>query len=160
MATITEFSVVDESELPILADPFGNSVAFRCLGCGSPVLAILLPNQRGSAEDNPSMCPACGSRYWLEVLDESEQLVVHRLTQQQDGDVTLHDEIRAILLGHGSEMSTLQIAREVNKRARYHKRDGSEITTLQVHGRTRNYPKLFTREKNMVGLVEWSTVNR
>jgi hypothetical protein len=130
MATITGFSVVDEAGLPILADPFGNNVAFRCLGCGAPVLAIVLPSQRGSSPENPAICPACESRYWVEHQGEARRLVVRRVVTRVEQRLTLHDEIRAILLEHGKKLSTVHIAREVNKRSRYHKKDGSAVTTL------------------------------
>jgi double-stranded uracil-DNA glycosylase len=70
--------------------------------------------------------------------------------------VTLHEEIRAILLDHAREMTTAEIAREVNHRGNYHKKDGSSVTAFQVHGRTRNYDGIFIRRGSMVGLREWS----
>jgi len=66
---------------------------------------------------------------------------------------TLHDEIAAILAESGKTwMSTDEIAGEVNQRGNYHKRDGSEVTGFQVHGRTRNYSGLFDRDGSMVRL--------
>ncbi len=79
MATITGFSVVDYAGLPVLADPFGNNVAFRCLGCGAPVLAVALEHQRGSSTDNPSKCPACGSSFRIEVDDVRKRVTVYRV---------------------------------------------------------------------------------
>lgn len=68
--------------------------------------------------------------------------------------VTLHEEIRAVLLTASRQMTTQEIADEVNRRGNYHKRDGSPVSPFQVHGRTRNYPEIFTREGSIVGLVE------
>ena len=65
--------------------------------------------------------------------------------------IFLHDEIREILLANGNAwMTTSEIATEVNQRNRYRKRDGSQVTDFQIHGRTRNYPHLFKREGSKV----------
>jgi hypoxanthine-DNA glycosylase len=69
--------------------------------------------------------------------------------------VMLHEEIRAVLLTRSRQMATQEIADEVNRRGNYRKRNGSAVTAFQVHGRTRNYSDIFTREGSRVGLVEW-----
>jgi hypothetical protein len=66
--------------------------------------------------------------------------------------VTLHEELVAILRERGTAMSTKELAAEVNRRGRYRKRDGTPITDYQVHGRTKNYPKLFERDGTTVRL--------
>lgn len=68
--------------------------------------------------------------------------------------MTLHEAIIIVLQEKGGEMSTADIASELNKRKLYSKKDGSEITGFQIHGRTKNYPKLFTRNGSKVGLVK------
>ena len=68
--------------------------------------------------------------------------------------MTLHEAIIIILKEKGGEMTTTEIARELNKIKLYSKRDGSEITDFQVHGRTKNYPNYFTRNGSKVGLVK------
>jgi hypothetical protein len=61
--------------------------------------------------------------------------------------ITLHAEIADILRENGNAwMATTEIARLVNDRQRYRKRDGSPVTDFQIHGRTRNYSGLFERE--------------
>jgi uncharacterized protein YrrD len=72
-----------------------------------------------------------------------------------DRSITLHEEIQAILREKRSSMTTKEIADEVNRRGNYHKKDGSAVTDYQVHGRTKNYDTLFTRDGSKVGLVEW-----
>lgn len=67
--------------------------------------------------------------------------------------VTLHDEIAAILLEAGREMSTREIADEVNARGIYRKQDGSHVSPYQVHGRTANYAHMFARHGSMVRLT-------
>ena len=69
--------------------------------------------------------------------------------------VTLHDEIAAILGHSGKPMTTAEIADAVNQRGLYIKRDRTPVTAFQVHGRTRNYPQLFTREGQTVKLRSW-----
>ena len=67
--------------------------------------------------------------------------------------IALHEEIASILSGSGREwMTTTEIADEVNRRSRYHKRDGSLVSPYQIHGRTRNYSTLFERDGSRVRL--------
>jgi len=51
----------------VLCDAYGNNVAFKCRGCGHPMLAIIIPeqNKRGSTPDNPAKCRHCGWRCWI-----------------------------------------------------------------------------------------------
>ncbi len=79
MTTVTNFMAVDEGGFPVMADAFGNNVAFRCLSCAAPVLAVVLAHQRGSSPANPSICRACRTRYWVEAKPAASQLVVHRI---------------------------------------------------------------------------------
>lgn len=72
-------------------------------------------------------------------------------TPRPRGGVTLHEEIADILREHANGwMTTQEIADAVNERARYHRRDGFEVTAFQIHGRTRNYRPLFEREGSRV----------
>lgn len=66
--------------------------------------------------------------------------------------VTLHSEIETILREHGKPMTTQEIADAANTRGVYTKKDGSAITAFQIHGRTKNYPHLFTRDGGTVDL--------
>ena len=68
--------------------------------------------------------------------------------------VKLHEEIADILRSRGNRwMTTKEVAEEVNHRGRYHKRDGSEVTAFQIHGRTKNYTQLFERDGQRVRLL-------
>jgi hypothetical protein len=68
---------------------------------------------------------------------------------------TLHEELAEILREHGNRwMTTTELANAVNERGIYEKRDGSAVTDFQVHGRTRNYDKLFERDSTRVRLIE------
>jgi hypothetical protein len=79
MAKVTGFGCIDEQGYPLACDAYGNNVAFRCPGCGGPVLAVIRENQRGSSPKKPSRCPGCGSRAWLELDGRGGRLVVHRM---------------------------------------------------------------------------------
>ncbi len=69
--------------------------------------------------------------------------------------VTLHEEIRDILIANGNVwMATHEIAAQVNLRGRYRKKDGSEMTDYQIHGRTRKRSHLFDREGRLVRCKE------
>ena len=65
--------------------------------------------------------------------------------------MTLHEAIQIVLREKGRIMTTQEIANELNQRKLYTKRDGSDITAFQIHGRTKNYPHLFTRDGSKVG---------
>jgi len=66
--------------------------------------------------------------------------------------MTLHDAIVKVLQTKGRSMTTQEIADELNRNGFYSKRDGSTISTFQIHGRTRNYSHLFHREGSTVSL--------
>jgi len=71
--------------------------------------------------------------------------------------MTLHEAIVQVLCENMHEMTTQEIAEEINQRRLYTKKDSTEVTAFQIHGRTRNYPQLFTRRGSWVGLVEWDS---
>lgn len=79
MATVTGLRCIDRDRNPVLCDCFGNNVAFRCLSCGGPVLAIVRDNQRGSSKENPAQCVACESRFYLELDQMQNKLVIYRV---------------------------------------------------------------------------------
>lgn len=54
-------------------------------------------------------------------------------------------------------MTTQQIANELNKNNWYQKGDGSKITAFQIHGRTRKYANIFSRDGSSVSLIGQST---
>jgi very-short-patch-repair endonuclease len=66
--------------------------------------------------------------------------------------MTLHVAIEKLLKEKGTSMSTNEIATELNENKWYRKKDGSEISALQIHGRTRNYPNIFDRQGSIVTL--------
>ncbi|MAT56338.1 MAG: hypothetical protein CMF23_00040 [Ignavibacteriae bacterium] len=66
--------------------------------------------------------------------------------------MTLHEEIKNILLENGKPLTTSQIADFVNDRKIYLKRDNSKVSSFQIHGRTKNYSNIFLRNKTIVGL--------
>lgn len=67
--------------------------------------------------------------------------------------MTLHAAIEKLLLQKGHPMTTRQIADELNNNNWYQKKDGSEITAFQIHGRTKNYATIFNRNGSTVSLV-------
>tara|TARA_B100000949_G_C14123407_1_gene383552 strand:- start:50 stop:748 length:699 start_codon:yes stop_codon:yes gene_type:complete len=66
--------------------------------------------------------------------------------------MTLHVAIEKLLKEKGTSLSTNEIATELNKNKWYQKKDGSEISAFQIHGRTRNYPNIFDRQGSLVTL--------
>ena len=73
--------------------------------------------------------------------------------------MTLHEAIVQVLKSANRAMTTQQIAEELNKTKAYQKRDGSAITDFQIHGRTKNYPHLFNRDKSLVSLKGGMKIN-
>ena len=66
--------------------------------------------------------------------------------------MTLHVAIEKLLKEKGASLSTNEIATELNKNKWYQKKDGSEISAFQIHGRTRKYPNIFDRQGWLVTL--------
>ena len=79
---ITDFLVMDGDGIEIEADPFGNNLAFKCMDCGYPILAIALENQRGSSENSPVNCRGCGTSYFLDVRSHMKKIYVHTTDAQ------------------------------------------------------------------------------
>ena len=78
---ITDFLVMDGEGTEISADAHGNNVAFCCMACGFPVLAVALANQRGSDESHPATCRGCGRQYYLDVREQAKKLYIHLAEQ-------------------------------------------------------------------------------
>jgi DNA-directed RNA polymerase subunit RPC12/RpoP len=76
---ITDFLVLHADGSSIAADPHGNNVAFCCMKCGHPMLAVALEHQRGSDEEHPATCKRCSARYFLDVRQQAEKLYIHAL---------------------------------------------------------------------------------
>jgi len=68
--------------------------------------------------------------------------------------MTLHEAIVEILISNNRPMSTTEIAKEVNRTRLYTKRNGSDVTSFQIHGRTKNYSHLFHRDGSTVSLIK------
>lgn len=68
--------------------------------------------------------------------------------------MTLHIAIDKLLIQMGRSMTTTEIADELNNNNKwYHKKDGSPITSYQIHRRTTNYSHLFGRDGSIVNLL-------
>lgn len=74
---ITDFLVLDTDGSETPADPHGTNIAFCCMTCGHPVLAVALENQRGSDEEHPAICRGCNAQYFLDVRPQSGKLYIH-----------------------------------------------------------------------------------
>jgi hypothetical protein len=77
---VTGFQCVNErggDQVP--CDAYGNNVALRCLDCGHPLLAIILPkqNRRGSSPKNRARCPHCQHSWWVSA-DPTKKLLTIR----------------------------------------------------------------------------------
>lgn len=72
--------------------------------------------------------------------------------------MTLHEAIEKLLRQTGRPMTTQQIADELNKNGWYQKKDGSVIQAFQIHGRTRNYANIFSRNESTVSLIRQTSI--
>lgn len=80
MPKITGFTMVDTGGYPVLCDAHGNNAAFRCPGCGGPILFDYHDkNQRGASAENPSVCVACKARYVIDTDEPKSRLTVRRM---------------------------------------------------------------------------------
>ena len=67
---------------------------------------------------------------------------------------TLHDELAAILRESSAEWMTRdELARRVNERGLYHKRDGGTVTSFQVARRAHRYRHLFRINGSRIALA-------
>jgi len=78
---ITGFLIMDGDGDQVLADAQGQYLAFDCPGCGHPLLATTLENQRGSDEDHPAKCPDCGGAYFLDPRLSAKKLYIHSVEE-------------------------------------------------------------------------------
>ena len=85
MTTITNFNAFASDGTSVAADAHGNNVAFQCLACRAPVLAVLMQHQRGTSPAKPTTCRHCGAGYWIEAIVAESRLVVHRVAGQHSG---------------------------------------------------------------------------
>jgi hypothetical protein len=92
MVAITDFKAATPSGDQVQADAHGNNVAFKCLDCDGPVLAVLMPHQRGASESNPARCKICGAEYWIEAIAAEARLVVHAMHHEHSGRFCLGRE--------------------------------------------------------------------
>ena len=70
--------------------------------------------------------------------------------------MTLHEAIEKLLKEKGRSMTTSEITDELNDNQWYTKGNGSKICEFQVHGRTRNFTRLFKRYGTRVSLKHLS----
>jgi hypothetical protein len=68
---ITDLKCTDERGRTVPCDASDNNVAFSCLRCAHPMLAMMRPSQRGSSPDHPARCRKCGFECWVEPHTES-----------------------------------------------------------------------------------------
>lgn len=69
--------------------------------------------------------------------------------------LTLHDAIAVVLRERGNAwMTAKEIAREINERRLYNKRDGSPLELNQIHARTKNYAQMFEKDGSRIRLQQ------
>ncbi|MCB0745949.1 MAG: hypothetical protein KDC90_00665 [Ignavibacteriae bacterium] len=66
--------------------------------------------------------------------------------------MTLHEAIQQVILKTGKPLTAVEIATALNKNSWYTKKDGSPIKSSQIGARVKNYPKLFIKENECIGL--------
>lgn len=68
--------------------------------------------------------------------------------------MTLHEAIEFILQESGSPMTSGEIAKIINSKNLYSRRDNQPVSSSQITARVNNYPKIFSSENNKIKLVK------
>jgi hypothetical protein len=152
--------------LPVVVHPFDNRDAPADLedevlarldpplnleGMPSTPLRVRLASLRAELAGSPVAAARPVSASSRSTDDRSGEPASRR--PRTTGRVTLHDELVEILSDRDNRWTTTEeLAKLVNERGRYRKRDGTPVTGFQVHGRTKNYPHLFERDGSRVRL--------
>jgi predicted RNA-binding Zn-ribbon protein involved in translation (DUF1610 family) len=79
MAKITGFRCVDEKEQDVPCYAYGNNVAFNCPKCGSPMLAVIRKDQRGSKPDNLTPCEKGDFSAWMSADFDKKLLTLRQV---------------------------------------------------------------------------------
>ncbi len=72
--------------------------------------------------------------------------------------MTLHKAIEKVLLVKKSELTTREIADEINRRRLYRKGDGTDVSASQISARINKYPALFVRQEKWIRLNKFAVV--
>jgi hypothetical protein len=76
------------------------------------------------------------------------------LSAERGKRLTLHDAMEQVLGESGSEwMTAHELAREINERRLYEKRDGSDVDPSQIHSRANKYRRLFEKDGARIRLA-------
>lgn len=96
----------------------------------------------GWAEDNPE-CDI--ERPAVEDCNSlnSEQTI------KTKSDMTLHEAIEKVLREESAALTFTEIAKLVNKRGLYVRKDGKPVPASQISARVKNYPHLFDIDRNV-----------
>jgi alkaline phosphatase len=100
------------------------------------------------------------ARHELAELDERRNQLINQIEQAElvrrshtakqiatRERLTLHQALVVVLTDHANRWMTVrELAKKVNERDLYRKKDGSEVEANQVHARTKNYDKLFEKD--------------
>jgi hypothetical protein len=97
-------------------------------------------------------------------LEESIRLARLIVSSNPSGEgpalapTTMHQAMTLILRDHPDGLPAPEIAREIERRDLYRRRDGKPAGLGQVHARVHNYPKLFVRDSGRIRLRNDSDV--
>lgn len=69
-----------------------------------------------------------------------------------EGRMTLHDAMASVLKDAGGPLLPAEIAKVINVRDLYRRRDGSPVPVGQIHARAHNYDHLFARNGRQIEL--------
>lgn len=66
--------------------------------------------------------------------------------------ITLHDEIKNILIDYPQGLNSSEIAKLVNKRNNYHRKDMKPVPSTQISARINKYKQIFVRKDGFIKL--------
>ncbi len=67
--------------------------------------------------------------------------------------MTLHEAIKIILQDNDNQMTSTEIANELNKRNLYQRKDKGEIPASQIATRINKYPTFFAKIDDKISLI-------
>jgi hypothetical protein len=83
----------------------------------------------------------------LEALIARAKAALGERSKQAEGRRTLHQALELLLSENGNNWMTVSaLAKAVNERGLYVKRDGSPVQVNQIHARTHNYEDRFEKD--------------
>jgi hypothetical protein len=148
-------SAVSESASPIhvIYDEENNAVKFLGRETGE-LLYAWIPDRPDARAISDLFLTVSTKPWGTQSVIRDAAVTVLAICERAPGQVTLQDEVAAILRCNGNQwMTTGELATEVNRRGRHWKAYRNRITAAKVLGRTKLYARTFEQVGERVRLA-------